>query len=223
MLFKPCDGYPIMKAVNCVVPMIIMVSLFASFLYYDLMPSMMTVHWDAYGNPDGYTAKERGAFFIPIISAVLFVIFALIPRFDKNMSDSIQMQRRYNQFITIFLLFLAYINIAVLSWNLAPLLFNLSQAMVIGFAFLFYFMGLIVGDIGRNYTFGIRVPPTLADERVWNNTHKLAGSLFKASAVISILSLLFPPHSFFIAIGSIIVSVVVCVVYAYAQRRKRKK
>ena len=184
---------------------------------------MMTIHWDAYGNPDGYVAKERGAFFIPIISAVLFVIFALIPKLDRNMSDSIQMQRRYNQFITIFLLFLAYINIAVLSWNLAPLLFNLAQAMVIGFAFLFYFMGIIVVDVGRNYTFGIRVPPTIADERVWKNTHKFAGFLFKASAVISILSLLVPTYSFFIAIGAVILSVAICVIYAYVEYYNIKK
>ena len=201
MLFKRCPEYEGMKAVNCIIPTIIMVSLFASFLYYNLMPSLMTIHWDAYGNPNGYVTKEHGAFFIPIISAVLFVIFALVPKLDRNISESVQMQRRYNQFVTIFLLFLAYINIAVLSWNLAPLLFNLAQALVIGFAFLFYFMGLIVADVSKNYSFGIRVPPTLSDERVWSKTHKFAGSLFKSCAVVSILSLLIPQYAFFIALG----------------------
>ena len=212
-----------MKAVNCIIPMIIAVSLFASFLFYDLMPSVMTVHWDAYGNPDGFAAKERGAFFVPIMSAVLFVIFAIVPKFDRHLSESVQIQRRYNQFITIFLLFLAYVNVAVLSWNLAPLLFNLAQALVVGFAFLFYFMGLIVEDVGRNYTFGIRVPPTLSDERVWNRTHKFAGTMFKASAVVSILSLLVPAHSFVIALGSIIFSMGACVVYAYVEHYNLNK
>ncbi|MCX6773659.1 MAG: SdpI family protein [Candidatus Micrarchaeota archaeon] len=204
-----------MRAVNCVIPMIIIVSLLGSFMYYDLLPSVMAIHFDAYGNPDSFVPKERAAFFLPIISAVMFVIFALIPKLDKNMAESINMQRRYNQFVSIFLLFLAYLNVAVLSWNLMPLLFNLSKAIVIGFAFLFYFMGLIVENVGQNYAFGIRIPPTVSDERVWNRTHKVAGLLFKTSAVISILSIILFEQAFIIAIVSILASLALSVVYAY--------
>jgi uncharacterized membrane protein len=212
-----------MKVVTYIIPTIIMVSLFASFIFYNVMPSMMTIHWDANGNPDGYAPKEKGAFMMPIISSILFVIFSFVPRFDKKMSESIEIQRRYNQFICIFLLFLAYINVAVLSWNIAPLMFNLSQAIVVGFAFLFYFMGIIVSDLGQNYTFGIRVSPALSDERVWNRTHKFAGTLFKASAIISILGLLLPTYSFVIMLGSVMLSLVICIIYAYVEYGKIKK
>ena len=36
-------------------------------------------------------------------------------------------------------------------------------------------MGAVIGKVRRNFYIGVRVPWTLAGDRVWNDTHRLAG------------------------------------------------
>jgi uncharacterized membrane protein len=98
-----------------------------------------------------------------------------------------------------------------------PFSFDLIQFMIPGFAALLYFMGYALKNAKQNYTIGIRIPPTLSNEKVWDRTHKLGSSLFKASAVISLLGLLLPNYSFWIFISSMMISIVVCVAYAYIE------
>jgi uncharacterized membrane protein len=210
---------PITTMKNAFTPIsvIILASLLAAFLYYPSLPSVMATHWDGNGNPNGYMQKGAGAFLIPILLSFLFVLFALLPRFDKKLQDSKETQKYYYEFITVVFLFLVYIHSLVLVWNLMPFSFDLVQFMIPGFAALIYFMGYAIGHAKQNYTMGIRLPPTLSNEKVWDKTHRLGSLLFKISAAISLMGMLLPNYSFFILIGSIIISTIICVAYAYLE------
>ncbi len=52
--------------------------------------------------------------------------------------------------------------------------FNMSRVMTAGVLLGVGLMGNFFGKLRRNFFLGIRVPWTLASERVWNETHRLA-------------------------------------------------
>ena len=45
-------------------------------------------------------------------------------------------------------------------------------------------MGNVIGKVRKNFYIGIRVPWTLASDRVWNDTHRLAAWVWVAAGVI---------------------------------------
>jgi uncharacterized membrane protein len=55
---------------------------------------------------------------------------------------------------------------------------NIGKAVVGGMCLLFAFMGNLMGKVQRNFYIGVRTPWALADERVWNATHRLAAKTF---------------------------------------------
>ncbi|MCX6773660.1 MAG: DUF1648 domain-containing protein [Candidatus Micrarchaeota archaeon] len=202
---------------------VILSSLFISFLYYPILPSIMATHWDAGGNPNGYMPKEIGAFLIPVLLSFLFLLLAFLPRFDRKLQDSKETQKYYYEFVIVIFLFLVYVHSLSLAWNALPFSFDLSQFMVLGFAALLYFMGYAIGHAKQNFTMGIRIPPTLSDEKIWEKTHRLGSSLFKASAIISLAGMLLPEYSFIILICSAMLSIVICVAYAYIEYYRTAK
>ena len=51
--------------------------------------------------------------------------------------------------------------------------------------FLFFaLMGNVMGKVRKNFYIGVRVPWTLASDRVWNDTHRLAAWVWVAAGVI---------------------------------------
>jgi len=213
----------LMRKIYALISAIILLSLLISFLYYPGLPSLMVTHWNAGGNPNGYMPKEAGAFLIPILLAFLSLLFIFLPRFDKKLQDSKETQKYYYEFVVVIFLFMVYIHSIVLAWNAAPFSFDLVQLMVPGFAALLYFLGYAIGHAKQNYTIGIRLPPTLSNEKVWDRTHRLGASLFKASAAISLIGLLLPSYAFIFLIGPIAVSIMACVAYAYVEYGRLSK
>ncbi|MGB4178064.1 MAG: SdpI family protein, partial [Halanaerobiales bacterium] len=66
---------------------------------------------------------------------------------------------------------------------------DISRIVVVGAALLFIVMGNYLPKVKHNYFVGVRVPWTLASEKVWKKTHRFAGKLFVISGIIIFLSI----------------------------------
>jgi uncharacterized membrane protein len=51
-------------------------------------------------------------------------------------------------------------------------------------------LGNVFGKLRRNFWFGVRTPWTLADERVWYATHRLAGKTMVAGGLLALVAVL---------------------------------
>ena len=71
-----------------------------------------------------------------------------------------------------------------------------------------------MGKVRKNFYIGIRVPWTLASDRVWNDTHRLAAWVMVAAGVIGFL-LVIAGASPIVAIGLLIGSMLIPVVYSF--------
>jgi uncharacterized membrane protein len=72
----------------------------------------------------------------------------------------------------------------------------------------------MMGKVRKNFYIGIRVPWTLASDRVWNDTHRLAAWVMVAAGVIGFL-LVIAGASPIVAIGLLIGSMLIPVVYSF--------
>jgi uncharacterized membrane protein len=77
-------------------------------------------------------------------------------------------------------------------------------------------MGNVMGKVRRNFFIGIRTPWTLASERVWYATHRLAGKTIVASGVASFAAALWGGLAgVSLWIGLVLAGVLVPVAYSF--------
>ena len=61
---------------------------------------------------------------------------------------------------------------------------DLGRAFIAGMFLFFGLMGNVMGKVRKNFYIGIRVPWTLASDRVWNDTHRVAAWVWVAVGII---------------------------------------
>jgi uncharacterized membrane protein len=87
-------------------------------------------------------------------------------------------------------------------------------------------MGNVMGKVRRNFWVGVRTPWTLASERVWNDTHRLAGQLFVAAAAIGLVCLLLPvpvPAVVIVSVGLIMGAAFVPIGYSLVHYKRLER
>jgi uncharacterized membrane protein len=194
--------------------LIIAASFAVSIYFYPLLPAKIASHWNAQGQVNGYMDKFWGLFLMPAISVLLLLLFLAIPKIDPLKENIAQFRKHFDWFIVLIISFLFYIHLLSILWNMG-IIFDFTRALVPALGILIYSIGIIMENAKRNWFIGIRTPWTLSNEKVWDKTHKLGGTLFKISGIISLLGLFFPKIAIILLIAPIITTVVIAVVYSY--------
>jgi uncharacterized membrane protein len=199
----------------CSVPL---AALLIALYFYPLMPSVMAVHWGISGQADGFSEKGFGTFFFPALIAAfssLLLIFPSLFRLPKIQGGAL-----YEGIVFVLSMFLLYVYVLTISWNLLPSHFFFPQALAPALAVLFWFIASVSESIPMNPMVGVRTPWTLASSAVWEKTHKLAGKLFRACAVFALLGMAFPQYSLVLVLAPMLVSAVVLVAYSFVKSRE---
>ncbi|MFH0847058.1 MAG: DUF1648 domain-containing protein [Chloroflexota bacterium] len=202
---------------------IILISLVLAIYLYPRMPEPMASHWNARGEVDGYMSKFWGLFLMPIMSIGMALLFVFLPKIDPLRANIEEFRGYYHLFVTLIILFMFYIYLLTLFWNLGKR-FDMIQLLSPAFAILFYYAGVLIEKSKRNWFIGIRTPWTLSSDRVWDKTHALGGKLFKLIGVISLSGLILPASAFFyIFFISVIGVTLFTLVYSYLEYRKEAR
>ena len=64
---------------------------------------------------------------------------------------------------------------------------DIGRALIGGMFLFFALLGNVMGKVRKNFYIGIRVPWTLASDRVWNDTHRLAAWLMVGGGILGFL------------------------------------
>jgi uncharacterized membrane protein len=91
----------------------------------------------------------------------------------------------YLQVMLMLVAMLAYINTLIL-WAGVGHSMNVGRAIVGGVCLILALLGNVMGKIRRNFYIGIRTPWALANERVWNATHRFAAKTMVAGGVVGL-------------------------------------
>ena len=210
-----------MKKTTIIIIGIILISFIIAIYIYPQMPDQMASHWNIQGQVNDYLPKFWGLFLMPLISLGIFLLFLLIPKIDPLKKNIEKFRKYFDWFIVLIIVFLFYIFLLSLFWNL-EYRFDMGIMIIPAIAVLFYFIGVILKHAKRNWFIGIRTPWTLSSDIVWDKTHQLGAKLFKASAIIALIGILFNEYAIWFTIIPIIVSVLYLLIYSYFAYQKVK-
>lgn len=186
---------------------------------YDELPSQVASHWGIDGQVDGFSSAFWAAFGLPLLSLGTLVLLVLLPAIDPKGANIKRFIRPYDNFVLVFSLFFAYLYGLTLYYSLGQP-FHMGQWIIPGLSVLFFVIGGLVQKAEYNYSVGIRTPWTLADKKVWTQTHVLGGAIFKLAAIFMLAGWFFPNQAFWFVIGLIMITTLYCVGYSYYLFRK---
>jgi uncharacterized membrane protein len=164
---------------------LVLAALSASVLLYGRLPQRIPVHWNIRGEVDGYGSRET-VFLMPAVMAGMLALFRLLPWLSPKSFEVDTFERVYLYAMTVVMALLAYLHGAILWATLHPDA-NVGRLIVGGLFVFFILLGNVMGKVRKNFYIGIRTPWTLASDRVWTDTHRLAAWTMVASGAAGLV------------------------------------
>jgi len=160
--------------------------LLATAICYPDLPSRIPRHWDIHGRINGYWPKWTLFVADPLIMILTLAIFAVLPWLSPKQFEVDSFRTTSMQIMLIILVIIAYVHVLILCAALSANL-SVNRALMGGICLGFALLGNLIGKVRRNFYLGIRTPWTLANERVWNATHRFAAKTFFVSGLVGLL------------------------------------
>lgn len=202
---------------------LILIVILAGVFLWSRLPETMASHWNEADQVDGTMGKFWGTFMVPAMMIGLTLLFLAIPAIDPLKKNIAEFRGWFNIIIVFFNLFMAFVHGLTLAWNLGHTGFRMSSVMLPAVGLLFVALGLMMRNAKRNYFIGIRTPWTLANDIVWEKTHKLGSKLFIVAGVLTGLALFFPDKAVLILMVSILGAALIAIAYSYLVFRQEEK
>jgi len=205
--------------IQIIIIFLVLFSFVIALYFYPQLPDTMASHWNINGEVDGYMSKCSGAFLMPLVSLFIFLLFLLIPKIDPLKKNYEKFRKYFDGFILTMILFLFYVYLLSLFWNLGYR-FNMGRLMMPALGFVFFYSGVLIKNAKRNWFVGIRTPWTLSSDKVWDKTHKLGAIFYKTAGIVAFLGIFFPNYILSILIVPLIFSVIFLFFYSYFEYKK---
>ena len=189
---------------------------------YPHLPATVPIHWDARGHVNGWGPKWSLFIFGPGLIAFMVLLFSVLPWLSPKKFEIDSFRAAYLYIMIVVVAMLAYIHILVLCAALGVAL-DMTRAIEGGICLLIALLGNVMGKVRRNFFVGIRTPWTLANEQVWNATHRFAAKTLFAAGVIGLLAVIlraaFWAPMAAILVGALVPAVYSLVIYKQLERR----
>lgn len=192
-----------------------------SAVWHARLPETVPTHWNARGEADAFGPRWKLTVLMPGLMVVLTLIFHFLPQLGPFRKNIESFRPTYGRIVVVAMAALLAIHvISVLKAGGQNISMNRAILIVIGL--LLATMGNWFGKLRRNFYIGIRTPWTIANDEVWERTHRLGGRLFVAYGVLLVVAGLAAPAgtSVFWLVGGLIVITVWLTVYSLVTYRR---
>jgi uncharacterized membrane protein len=159
---------------------------------YDDLAERVPIHWNIDGEPDGFVAKTDvfPAFLLmPSVMAGMLALTLVLPWLSPKEFEVDRSRQLYGFIMMLVVALIGFIHVIMLVSALEPAL-PLGRLLVGGLSLFFAAIGATLGRVPRNFYIGVRTPWTLANEEVWERTHRFAGWLFMVGGGVGVLAAL---------------------------------
>jgi uncharacterized membrane protein len=151
---------------------------YAAYLYPSL-PETIPTHFNIKGEADGFGGKDSIFLGPGILGGVgLFTFFLLsnIKNFDPKRYKS-EDDGMFKKFALFMVAFLSLLGLVITISSTSPSM-NVTKLILPLLGFSFAALGWYMPKIHQNYFAGFRLPWTLENVDNWNETHKVAGTVW---------------------------------------------
>ena len=201
-------------------PLSVVVALAFSLWAFPRLPDRVPTHWGIDGQVNGWSGRAFGAFFLPVLMAAMWGLFALLPRIDPRARNYDKFRATYDAVVAALILMALVGHVAVVGAGLGwPV--SIARVYPVMIGALLVFFGNLLPRARSNFFFGIRTPWTLSSERVWERTHRFSGAATVLAGIVVILSVFAPPRwSAWVILSSVMTMGLASVVYSYVAWRQ---
>ena len=191
---------------------LILAAVTASIIVYPQLPERMPTHWSASGDVNGWSNRLWGAWLVPVIMALVWVVMRAIPHIDPRRANYAKFAGMYDALVILILFFMLVMHVIVLAAATGtPVKMERNMMPLVGV--FIAAIGFLIPRAAPNWFVGIRTPWTLTSDLSWEKTHKLGGPLFTAFGVLMIVAGFFAPEQ---AIWVLVTAAVALVVFLFA-------
>jgi uncharacterized membrane protein len=192
-----------------------------SLAVYSRLPDRIPLHWNWEGEVDRFGGRLEGAFLLPAIVLVVWLVMRFLPGIDPRRANYEKFAGTYDTVVNGALTLLVAIHIIVLGNALGwPIPLERTTPVLVGI--LLIVIGNVLPRTRSNWWLGIRTPWTLSSERVWRETHRLGGYLMFGSGILMLLSAALPTPWLWIGVGAVIASSAISIFYSYVLWKKER-
>ena len=155
--------------------------------FWNRLPDVMATHFGANNEANGFTSKAFAVFGLPLILLAAEWFGALATSHDPK-------KQNISPKMFAFVLWIVPVVSLIGAATIYP--YNLGYQIDITFiaelllGVIFIVVGNYLPKARQNYTIGIKIPWTLANEENWNRTHRLAGYLWVIGGILMIIAAL---------------------------------
>ena len=196
----------IITSIVTILPMLI------GILCWNRLPDVMATHFGINNEANGFSSKAIAVFGVPVFLLAVLWLGAFATSHDPK-------KQNISQKMFSLVLWIAPVISLAAAATMYPI--NMGYELDITFfselllGLMFIIIGNYLPKARQNYTIGIKIPWTLANEENWNRTHRLAGYLWMIFGILMILIGVtrFVPAAWLI--GIILMTVLVPCIYSF--------
>lgn len=188
-----------------------------SLAFYSRLPEQVPTHWNSAGEINGYSGRLMASFGIPGFMLLMAVVVNVAYWADPKRAN-IARSKELRQITRWFIVILAILVQSVTMLAGVGVELNVGLLTSVPIAVLFVALGNYLPKCKQNYTLGIRLPWTLADEDNWNRTHRLAGYVWTVGGLLMLISGLMGLSALYFTV--VVVIVLIPTVYSFILFKK---
>lgn len=161
--------------------------------HFTLPDAPIAIHYNLKGQADGFAPRDQALILLPGVALCLHLgLFSVVPAIARKGELLSRSSTPYGAtcLATVALLTTLYIAMVLAA---AGLPVSPVTVTTLGGGLLLVVTGNYLPKARRNHFIGIRTPWTLADERVWDRTHRLAGPLLMVGGLAIVVAAFFVP------------------------------
>ncbi len=161
--------------------------IFIGLILWNRLPDVMATHFGMHNEANGFSSKAFAVFGLPaFLLAVEWAAAVITSRDPRKQNISPKMFTLVLWIVPVCSLITAA---AIYPDNLG-LQTDITFYMELLMGAMFIVIGNYLPKARQNYTVGIRLPWTLANEENWNRTHRLAGYLWMIGGSVIVINAL---------------------------------
>jgi len=182
---------------------------------YPHLPDKVPSHWNIHGQVDAYSSRAFGAFFEPLIVIGLYFLMLLMPLIDPKRDNYQRFSSAYTllRWSLVILFSVLYVTTTLVALGYPVNVGLIVKAII---SILFIIIGNFMGQFRHNYFVGIRTPWTLANEEVWQRTHRLGSKIWVIGGLVCLaMSVVNSSWGAIIFFVSLMCMTIIPIVYSY--------
>lgn len=200
---------------------LILSPILVGLIFWNELPYQMATHWGLDGNINHWSSKAFAVFGLPLILLVIHWVCIFFTSYDPKNKN--QNKKVLDMVLWILPITSIFSNGVVYATAFCKEV-NIKSTVVLLLGIMFIFLGNYMPKCKQNYTMGIKIKWTLANEENWNATHRFAGKLWVIGGLLIIACIFLPDHivPWFLLVF-IVILVVIPIIYSYIYYKKQVK